>query len=159
MSDKANRLRELVSEVASAYFSNTQVAPEQVAGVLDQIATSLGAIGAPPHAADDPKLARPEDLRRTPAEIRNSIRPDGITSFEDGRSYKTLRRHLSGLGLTPAQYRQKWGLPVDYPMVASNLSAARSEMARRMRLGRSSTAARKPAPDSRRKPREKQVSR
>lgn len=151
MSDKTDRLRELVSDVAAAYFSNTQVSPAQIAGVLDQIAASLGAIGQ----AD---IANAEDPRPTPVQIRNSIRPDGITSFEDGRSYKTLRRHLSSLGMTPAQYLQKWGLPADYPLVAPNLSAIRSEMARRMRLGRNAQA-RKPTPAPRRKPREKHASR
>lgn len=147
MGDQADRLRELVSEVAAAYFSNTSVPPAQIAGVVDRIAASLEAIGQPSASAGAARLA-PEP-GPTPTQIRNSVRPDGITSFEDGKSYKTLRRHLSGLGMTPAQYRMKWGLPQDYPMVAPELSAVRSELARRTRLGRNIASSRKGARPSR----------
>jgi predicted transcriptional regulator len=160
MNDRADRLRELVSDVAAAYFSNTHVSPTEIAGVLDQIAASLGAIGESPveGAARSDAAAEPQP-RLTPAQIRNSVKPDGIISFEDGRPYKTLRRHLSSLGITPAQYLQKWGLPSDYPMVAPNLSAIRSELARSMRLGRSAASAQEPAASARRKPRDKHLSR
>jgi predicted transcriptional regulator len=160
ISDRADRLRELVSDVAAAYFSNTHVSPTEIAGVLDQIASSLGAIGGRP-SADAPK-AEPANEREphpTPAQIRNSVKPDGIISFEDGRSYKTLKRHLTSLGMTPTQYRQKWGLAPDYPMVAPNLSAARSELARGMRLGRSAAPGQQPVIGSPRKRRDKHVSR
>jgi predicted transcriptional regulator len=157
MSDRADRLRELVSDVAAAYFSNTHVSPTEIAGVLDQIATSLGAIGEAPAEAE--AEAAGYEPRLTPAQIRNSVKPDGIVSFEDGKSYKTLRRHLSSLGMTPPQYLQKWGLPSDYPMVAPNLSAMRSELARSMRLGQTAAAAQEPISGSRRKPREKQLPR
>lgn len=152
MSEKTDRLRELVSDVAAAYFSNTQVAPCEISGVLDQIAARLGAIGeagdrANPATATarepDPQVPVP---RPTAAQIRHSVKPDRIISFEDGRAYKTLRRHLSRLGLTPDQYRLKWGLPADYPTVAPNLSAARSELARNMRLGRRAEPAQDAAP-------------
>lgn len=164
MGDRSDRLRELVSDVAAAYFSNTHVSPTEIAGVLDQIAVSLGAIGEQPPAGTPKAEAKAEaaderEPRLTPAQIRNSVKPDGIISFEDGRSYKTLRRHLSSLGMTPAQYRLKWGLPADYPLVAPNLSAIRSELARGMRLGRSPTPMQEPVPASRRKPREKHASR
>jgi predicted transcriptional regulator len=159
MSNRSERLRELVSDVAAAYFSNTHVSPTEIAGVLDQIAASLGAIGEQtPAAAAKTEVADEREPRLTPAQIRNSVTPDGIMSFEDGRSHKTLRRHLSSLGMTPAQYRLKWGLPPDYPMVAPNLSAVRSELARSMRLGRSAAPAQEPVPGSRRKPREKHAS-
>lgn len=158
-SDRSDRLRELVSDVAAAYFSNTHVSPTEIAGVLDQIAASLGAIGEPPpEAASKAGGAAEREHHLTPAQIRNSVKPDGIISFEDGRSYKTLRRHLSSLGMTPAQYRQKWGLPADYPMVAPTLSAIRSELARSMRLGRSAAPGQESVPGSRRKPREKHAS-
>ncbi len=68
--------------------------------------------------------------------MRKSITPETLISFEDGRPYKTLKRHLAGRGLTPEQYRQKWGLPADYPMVSPNYSAARSQMAKSLGLGR-----------------------
>ena len=135
MSDNPDRLRELVSNVASAYFSNSSVSPADIPSVLAQIASSLGAIGEPARAqpGDGPALSRPKP---TAGEIRNSIRPDGLISFEDGRIHKTLRRHLNKLGLTPHQYREKWGLPLDYPLVAPNLSELRSALAREKQLGR-----------------------
>jgi predicted transcriptional regulator len=66
---------------------------------------------------------------------KKAIKPDYIISFEDGKQYKSMKRHLTGRGLTPAQYREKWGLPKDFPMVAPNYSAARSEMAKNLGLG------------------------
>jgi len=72
----------------------------------------------------------------TPAEIKRSITSEYLISFEDGKRYKTLRRHLTGRDLSPEQYRAKWGLPADYPMVASGYSARRAELAQAMGLGR-----------------------
>jgi predicted transcriptional regulator len=144
MSDNPDRLRELVSNVAAAYFSNSSVSPADIPGVLAQIASSLGAIGDPSLAksGDGPTPAR---SKPTLAEIRNSIRPDGLLSFEDGRIYKTLRRHLNRLGITPHQYREKWGLPLDYPLVAPNLSELRSALAREKQLGRRKARSTAPA--------------
>ena len=68
--------------------------------------------------------------------IKKSVTPDYLISLEDGKQYKSLKRHLGKLGLTPETYRAKWGLPRDYPMVASNYAAQRSELARSMGLGR-----------------------
>jgi predicted transcriptional regulator len=68
--------------------------------------------------------------------IKKTITPDHIISLEDGKPYKILGRHLAKLGLTPEQYRAKWGLPADYPMVAPNYAAARLEIAKKMQLGR-----------------------
>ena len=67
--------------------------------------------------------------------IKKTITPDYLISLEDGRRYKSLRRHLAARGLTPEQYREKWGLPHDYPMVAPSYSARRSELARSLGLG------------------------
>ena len=69
------------------------------------------------------------------AEVRKSIKPDGLVSFIDGKSYKTLKRHVTGHGLTSADYRAKFGLPHDYPMVAASYAAQRSELARKLGLG------------------------
>jgi predicted transcriptional regulator len=75
-----------------------------------------------------------------PVPIRKSVTPDYLISLEDGRQYKSLKRHLAGRGLTPAEYRQKWGLPADYPMVAPNYAKKRSELARLSGLGRKSAS-------------------
>jgi predicted transcriptional regulator len=70
-----------------------------------------------------------------PAQIRKSITHEALISFEDGKPYKTLKRHLTGLGLTPETYRAKWGLPGDYPLVAASYSERRSALARSIGLG------------------------
>ena len=149
MSGNPDRLRELVSNVAAAYFSNSSVSPADIPSVLAQIAASLGAIGESPEGRPATAPARQRG-KPTETEIRNSIRPDGLISFEDGRAYKTLRRHLNKLGLTPNQYRAKWGLPHDYPLVAPNLSEFRSAMARQKQLGRQPKEPAQKAKDGRR---------
>ena len=126
-------LRRLVAELARAYFSNSRVTSSDISTVIHTISVSLAAV-----ATDEGRSAglsgHAAAARATAAEIRRSITPDALISFEDGRPYKTLRRHLSSRGLTPADYRAKWGLPPDYPMTAESYSASRSELARRMGL-------------------------
>ena len=78
----------------------------------------------------------PEVEKATPAEIKRSITPDALISFIDGKPYKTLKRHLTGHGLDPQSYRLRYGLPADYPMVATNYAAQRSELAKSLGLGR-----------------------
>ncbi|CAN7586066.1 MucR family transcriptional regulator [Phenylobacterium sp. LjRoot219] len=133
-----NELRKIVADVAAAYFNNSHVIPTEISTVINQIATSLLAIGAPAPAAV-PVVEEAADEgsqpKLTPSQIRKSLTRDAIISFEDGRPYKTLRRHLSVRGLTPDQYKDKWGLPKDYPMVAPAYSEARATMARSIGLG------------------------
>ena len=134
MAEENDKLRELVAEVAAAYFSNSHVGVSDIPTVLNQIATSLATIGAP---HDEPQpAALPERKKLTPAQVRKSVTPDGLISFEDNKPYKTLRRHLAGRGLTPDQYVEKWGLPADYPMVAPAYAARRSDFAKQIGLGR-----------------------
>ena len=161
MSDERNRLQELVADVAAAYFSNAQVGPSKIANVISQIASSLAQVGAEPArasaatpvaspAAEAPQAVtvapEPEAapaVKLTRAQIEKSITPDALISFEDGKRYKTLKRHLGTRGLTLEQYRAKWGLPVDYPSVSPNYSIARSEMAKSLGLGQKRLGARK----------------
>ena len=76
----------------------------------------------------------------TPAQIRKSVRPEGIVSFIDGKTYKTLKRHLTKHGLNPQSYRDRYGLPGDYPMVAPSYAAQRSALAKAIGLGRPGAA-------------------
>jgi predicted transcriptional regulator len=151
-----DNLRELVAEVAAAYFGRSPVDSAEIAAVIAQIADSLGAIGSPRVGpATDPMERSPlfeteagMADEREPAlmprpQVRRSITPDALISFEDGKPYRTLRLHLASRGLTPEAYREKWGLPADYPMIAPNYSALRSEMAKSLGLGR-----RKPSADT-----------
>ena len=125
-----------MAEVAAAYFSNSHVNASDIPQVINQIAASLSAVGVAPAEAVTVAEATPEpQVRATPAQVRKSIQRDGIVSFEDGKAYKTLKRHLSTRGMTPLEYREKWGLPKDYPMVAPSYSEARSAMAKTIGLG------------------------
>ena len=135
MAEDSSNLQTLVAEVAAAYFSNSHVSPTEIPHVVGQIAHSLAAIGsgAMPGAMG---AAEPAAQHATSAQIRKSITPTALISFEDNKPYKTLKRHLAVRGLTPAQYREKWGLPRDYPMVAPSYSAQRSNLAKSLGLGR-----------------------
>jgi predicted transcriptional regulator len=151
--EKSDNLRDLVAEVAAAYFGNSHVAVAEIGTVVEQIARSLGAVGGGSLATATTEEDAPTTLRLTSAQIRRSITPEALISFEDGNSYKTLRRHLAVKGLTPEQYREKWGLPKDYPMVSAAYSAARSQMAKDLGLGnrRAAPAAAAPSPTRRRR--------
>jgi predicted transcriptional regulator len=117
----------LSADIVSAYVSNNNVQPAEIAPLLGGVHAALANIGKPP--------AEPIKLEpRVP--INKTIKGDHIISLEDGRPYKALKRHLAGRGLTPAQYREKWGLRPDYPMVAPEYSKRRSELALSLGLGR-----------------------
>ena len=120
-------LTSLTAEVVSAYVASNSLRPADIPDLIDSVHRALQSLSAPPQA-------EPEK-REPPVSIRKSITPDFLISMEDGRRYKTLRRHLAGRGLTPEQYREKWGLPLDYPMVAPNYAKQRSELARVSGLG------------------------
>jgi predicted transcriptional regulator len=125
---------ELAGEIVAAYVSNNSVPvaelPNLIRSVHSAVAvlTSGGTTGAVASAETNEKP--------TPAEIRKSVRNDGIVSFIDGKPYKTLKRHLTAHGLDPCSYRERFGLPVDYPMVAPAYAAQRSALARAIGLGR-----------------------
>ena len=141
MSDASAELRDLVADVAAAYFSSAHVPVSEIANVIGQIAGALASISAEAMTAQAAPAASP--ARPTAAMIRKSVTREAVVSFEDGRSYRTLRRHLAARGLTPEQYREKWGLPFDYPMVAPAYSEARSAMAKTIGLGRVTTGRRR----------------
>jgi predicted transcriptional regulator len=150
--EQNDNLRDLVAEVSAAYFANSHVGVTEIGTVIAQIAQSLEAIGGPPIQPLALQHEESVDQKLTAAQIRRSISPDVLISFEDGKPYKTLRRHLSVRGLSPEQYREKWGLPEDYPMVSPNYSATRSLMAKQLGLGgRDRTGAAPVAPARRRR--------
>jgi predicted transcriptional regulator len=127
-------LRDLVADVAAAYFAQSAVPASDVGGVIKDIAAALNQIGG--KGAGDRVVPFPSaETPRLPSEaqIRQSIRPDCLISFEDGKPYRLLRRHLRARGLTPQQYRAKWGLPPDYPMVAPTLRLQRIEQGKARR--------------------------
>jgi len=117
---------ELTSDVVSAYVSNNAVS-------LGDLPSLIGSVHAALLGASAPAAAK-EELT-PPVPINKTIRPDHIISLEDGRQYRSLKRHLTARGLSPEQYRAKWGLRPDYPMVAPSYSKARSELAKALGLG------------------------
>lgn len=134
-----NRLAELTADIVSAYVSNNPVQAADLPNLIANVSGSVAALGQPQTV---------EASTATPAvNPKRSVHPDFLISLEDGQKYKTLKRHLGVRGLTPEAYREKWGLPANYPMVAPNYAAARSELAKKSGLGRKS----KPAPKRGRK--------
>lgn len=121
----------LTADVVGAFVGNNKVATADLPALIKNVHTALSAIGSPvPAAESSPAMVQP-----TAAQIRKSITQDALISFEDGRSYKTLKRHLTTQGMTIAEYKAKWGLPKDYPTTAPSYSEARSAMAKALGLG------------------------
>ena len=120
---------ELTAEIVSAYVSNNPVPAADMPGLINQVHGALVRISG---GHSD---AQPEPLK--PAiSVKKSITPDYIVCLEDGKKFKSLKRHLrTQYNMTPEQYRDKWALPPDYPMVAPKYAAARSELAKQMGLG------------------------
>ena len=120
-------LAKLTSDIVAAYVANNKVSSAELSDVIASVHAALRGL-------DAEKQREPEKpVPMVP--VKRSITPDYLISLEDGRRYKSLKRHLSGRGLTPAQYREKWGLPKEYPMVAPNYAKQRSELARALGLG------------------------
>ena len=133
--DDAVRL-EQVAEIVSAYVSNNALSTADLPKLIAETHMALRSLAT---AELSPVL---EEL--TPAvPIKKSVTPDFIICLDDGKKFKSLKRHLTQLGMTPAEYRAKWGLPSNYPMVAPNYSATRSSLAKSNGLGRKPEA--KPA--------------
>jgi predicted transcriptional regulator len=120
----------LTADIVSAYVSHNRVSPAEMPGLLASVHDAVAGLGRPAEPAEA-SVERP-----SPAQIRKSIRPDGLISFIDGKSYKTLKRHLTGNGLTIEQYRERYGLPRDYPSTAASYSEQRSALAKSLGLGK-----------------------
>ena len=129
------RLLTLAAEIVTAYVTRNHVQAAELPGLLKSVHAGLLRLNG-----GSVELAE-ERRTLTAAQIRRSIRPEGLISFEDGKAYKTLRRHLTKHGLTPEAYRAKWGLPADYPMTAPAYSAQRSQLALDRGLGRTRSLA------------------
>ena len=150
MDDKpaGHDLVEPAATIVAAYVSNNSVPAKDLGSLIASIHTALIAAyrGNEPPQVNSARQA-------PPVPIKKSITADFLVSLEDGQRYKSLKRHLSGRGLSPQQYREKWGLPPNYPMVAPNYAKQRSELAKAAGLGTqknkgdtASKAVRKPAP-------------
>lgn len=122
----------MTADVVSAYLGNNTLPAAQIPEIINTIYSSFSRI-------DGTKANGHDRPAKSPIPIRKSITPDYIVCLEDGKKLKMLKRHLRTVyGLTPEEYRAKWGLPLDYPMVAPNYSRQRSAFAKKIGLGRSS---------------------
>lgn len=117
--------------IVAAFLSHNAMSPDRVADFIASTAVAVRAVFAP----GEPQ---PEEVKLEPAvPIRKSITPDAIICLEDGKAFKSLKRHLrTAYGMTPDEYRERWGLPSSYPMVAPNYSATRSQLAKDAGLGK-----------------------
>jgi predicted transcriptional regulator len=121
----------LAAEIVSAFVANNSLRSAELPGLIQSVHAALTKIAS---AAVTPSTAEP--ISPTAAvTIRKSVTLDYLICLDDGRKFKSLRRHLAGLGMTPEQYRAKWNLPSDYPMVAPNYAAQRSALAKKIGLG------------------------
>lgn len=133
---------EMAAEIVSAYVRNNSVPVSELPTLLQSVHESLGSIlsGSKPEAAKEPLQPK--------VPIKKSVTNEYIICLEDGKRYKSLKRHLhSAYGLSPQEYRDKWGLPKDYPMVAPAYADARSNLAKTMGLGRKASAPAASAPE------------
>lgn len=135
--DHNSRLINLTADIVSAHVANHSVAVSDVPVMIQAIHSALSGLGKAATVAEAPQPAVP---------VRASIKPEYIICLEDGRKLKTLKRHLMAhYGMTPADYRAKWGLPASYPMVAPRYAEARRTIAKAVGLGRRTAAAKEPA--------------
>jgi predicted transcriptional regulator len=121
------KLAGLTAEIVTAYVGYNSVPPEELSTIISAVHTALRRA---PIANSEPEPPHPF------VSIRKSVRPDYIVCLEDGKKFKSLKRHLQVHGMTPTEYREKWGLKSDYPMVAPDYSASRSALAKSRGFGR-----------------------
>ena len=122
-------LAEMTTELVAAYVTKNHVRAAELPNLISTVHDALARLAHAPEAAPGPDKPVP------PVSIRKSLTDDYLISLEDGKQYQSLKRHLAGRGLTPADYREKWGLPHDYPMVSPAYARKRSELAKSYGLG------------------------
>jgi predicted transcriptional regulator len=126
--DNGNYIQ-LTAEIVSAYVSNNTVPSSDIPALISQVHAALTRVSGSPGEA-------PAESLKPAISVKRSITPEYIVCLEDGKKFKSLKRHLrTQYNMTPEQYREKWNLPADYPMVAPNYAAARSQLAKQMGLG------------------------
>jgi predicted transcriptional regulator len=118
----------LTTEIVSSHVSNNTVAQSDISSLIEQVFRTLSGLGGHmPISADRPQPAVP---------VKKSVTPEHIICLEDGKKLKMLKRHLkTAYNMTPEEYRERWGLPSDYPMVAPNYARQRSRLAKDIGLG------------------------
>ena len=126
---KSDDILKLATEIVAAYVSNNPIPVSEVPAMIKSVHTTLGGLGGS-------SQGEVQTSQKPAVPIKRSVNPDYIVCLEDGKKLKMLKRYLrSNYTMTPEEYRAKWGLPADYPMVAPNYAAARSHLAKQMGLG------------------------
>jgi predicted transcriptional regulator len=120
----------LASEIVAAFVSNNSVPVAELPGLIHSVRAALTKVASGSTIVDVP-----QEKKAPAVPVRKSVTPDFIICLEDGKKFKSMRRHIAKLGMTPEEYRAKWGLPFDYPMVAPNYAILRTELAKRSGLG------------------------
>ena len=134
--ENSNRLQDLTvlaGEIVAAYVSHNPVPIAELPNLINSIHNAIFELASGNGSPVSAPAVEVEKMSAT--RIRKSVRDDGIISFIDGKSYKTLRRHLTANGMNPESYRERYGLPADYPLVASNYAEKRSALAKAIGLG------------------------
>ena len=120
---------DLTASIVSAYLSNNPMPVSEIPALINQVHAALLRVSTG-------RVETPLESARPAVSVKKSMTPDYLVCLEDGKRFKSLKRHLrSQYSMTPEQYRDKWGLPPDYPMVAPNYAVARSQLAKKMGLG------------------------
>ena len=120
---------DITAEIVAAYVSHNSISSSDLSKLIADVYLAVNGTTQPAQLAPEPA--------QVPAiSIRKSVTPDYIVCLDDGKKFKSMKRHVMKLGMSPEQYRAKWNLPVDYPMVAASYSARRSDLARSNGLGR-----------------------
>jgi predicted transcriptional regulator len=118
---------ELTAQIVSAHVSNNSITPDALPALIQDVYRTLSGVGKEPVAPERPQPAVP---------VKKSVFPDHIICLEDGKKLKMLKRHLkTAYNMSPEQYRERWSLPPDYPMVAPNYARHRSSLAKKIGLG------------------------
>ncbi|MEL7137839.1 MAG: MucR family transcriptional regulator [Pseudomonadota bacterium] len=124
-----SEIMSLTSDIVAAHVSNNPVPPAELPGLIESVFETLSKLGEP--------APEPEVELKPAVPIKKSVTDDHIICLEDGKKLKMLKRHLkTSYDMTPEQYRAKWGLPADYPMVAPSYAAKRQQLAKKIGLGR-----------------------
>lgn len=128
MDDKAEII-EMTADIVSAYVGNNSVSASELPNLIQSVHRALSSVTSAP-------VEEPAAPKEPAVPVKKSITPDYIVCLEDGRKFKSLKRHLrTKYNMSPEEYRAKWGLAKDYPMVAPNYAKARSDLAKQMGLG------------------------
>src|SRR6187397_2805489 len=130
MTDSAGKTPvELTADIVAAYLSHNPTPAAEIPNLISQVHAALQRVSTG-------RVEAPFEPAKPAVSVKKSMTPDYLVCLEDGKRFKSLKRHLrTQYNLTPEQYRDKWGLPADYPMVAPNYAVARSQLAKKMGLG------------------------